>query len=466
MSICSDEINLLIQHYLQELGFNHSAFAFGCESRIPQNPISERPVQPGALVYLIQKGIMYSQMEAAADSALEEPSTQFSHQLNLLRSNLKQSSELVDELCSASRRTKIFPNESDEVQTYYLNSQSSLILEGHREKVLSMSWNETPNFLMTGAGDGSVLIWEFDEMGKEMKEKACIAKYFRNIITKDSCDITDVCWGKNNMIAFGDVFGNVYLLEDIKNMEMNVLELIRKSEDDMDPVVSLGFNKNGDVLMVSTSNGIVYNFRNNGELLNKFELNQKLMKAKWFDNQRILVIAENNLIQITEKEEPKVIYSSNGIITDLDVDPTENNYYIGDSLGFVVIFDKSGNKFFSSALHQGAVCSITCSNIPNTIATGGADGTVKEINYKNEQIITFEKHVSPVYDIAFDPIGRYIVSIAYDQLNILALDGNCLLASFEADSQIISAKWSSNGRFLSIGQTNGTVSIFDFEQIC
>ena len=106
-SISSDEINLLIQYYLQELGYNHAAFAFGCESQIPEK-ISKRKVLPGSLVYLIQKGIMFTNMEAAAEKALDDPVIQFAHQLNLLRDDLNQNMELVDELCASTRLMKTF----------------------------------------------------------------------------------------------------------------------------------------------------------------------------------------------------------------------------------------------------------------------------------------------------------------------------------------------------------------------
>jgi transducin (beta)-like 1 len=61
-SITSDEVNYLILRYLQESGFQHSSFVFGMETAIHHVEIKER-VMPGMLISLLQKGLLYSQVE-------------------------------------------------------------------------------------------------------------------------------------------------------------------------------------------------------------------------------------------------------------------------------------------------------------------------------------------------------------------------------------------------------------------
>jgi hypothetical protein len=46
-------------------GFQHSAFTFGCESSIAQNPdINPADVQIGSLINIIQKGLLYEELES------------------------------------------------------------------------------------------------------------------------------------------------------------------------------------------------------------------------------------------------------------------------------------------------------------------------------------------------------------------------------------------------------------------
>lgn len=66
MSFTSDELNYLIYRYLKEAGFEHSAFTFGNESRVAVDRISVAPsdVIPGTLVYVVQKGLQYLEVES------------------------------------------------------------------------------------------------------------------------------------------------------------------------------------------------------------------------------------------------------------------------------------------------------------------------------------------------------------------------------------------------------------------
>jgi len=75
MTFNSDELNYLIYRYLKEAGFEHSAFSFGNESRVTVDRISVAPseVVPGTLVYIVQKGLQYLEVE----STITEDGTEF-----------------------------------------------------------------------------------------------------------------------------------------------------------------------------------------------------------------------------------------------------------------------------------------------------------------------------------------------------------------------------------------------------
>ena len=51
----------MVYRYLQESGFNHSAYLFGCESRITNSNVMGAQVTPGALLSIIQRGIYYTE---------------------------------------------------------------------------------------------------------------------------------------------------------------------------------------------------------------------------------------------------------------------------------------------------------------------------------------------------------------------------------------------------------------------
>ncbi|KAF9581707.1 Transducin (beta)-like 1 X-linked receptor 1 [Lunasporangiospora selenospora] len=63
MSVTSEEINYLIFRYLQESGFVHTGFAFQNESHIHKSEYRNANVLPGALVNILQKGLLYIDLE-------------------------------------------------------------------------------------------------------------------------------------------------------------------------------------------------------------------------------------------------------------------------------------------------------------------------------------------------------------------------------------------------------------------
>ncbi|XP_034489376.1 F-box-like/WD repeat-containing protein ebi, partial [Drosophila innubila] len=63
MSFSSDEVNFLVFRYLQESGFLHSAYVFGIESHISQSNLNGALVPPAALLTILQKGLLYTEVE-------------------------------------------------------------------------------------------------------------------------------------------------------------------------------------------------------------------------------------------------------------------------------------------------------------------------------------------------------------------------------------------------------------------
>ncbi|KAI3799001.1 hypothetical protein L1987_34289 [Smallanthus sonchifolius] len=64
-TITSRELNYIVFRYLQESGFQHTAFNLGYEAAIDkETSIDVNSVPPGALITLVQKGLQYLEMEA------------------------------------------------------------------------------------------------------------------------------------------------------------------------------------------------------------------------------------------------------------------------------------------------------------------------------------------------------------------------------------------------------------------
>lgn len=461
MSVSSDEVNLLVQHYLQELGYNHSAFAFGSESKIPMNPIAKREVPPGALVYLIQKGIMYSQMEAAAENAISQPQTVFAHQLNLLRANLRQSTDIVEELCAAARRMKVLPaNDQAEASTYYLNSQTSLFLEGHSAAAHVASWSPNGDFLATGSADGTAIVWKFEKR----KDDSC-AVYDKPMILKpqvdsDSpADITALAWSPvEPVLAIGSFTGAVTVFKDGN--------VINQYDAQTAPIVSLQFNNDGSKLLSGSSDGTVIVYSGD-QPSNKWKLEGELMDVFWSGDKFIMAAVGSILHQLAAGEEDKAFFTAKGQIIQAAPSPDKSYITIGDETGSIVVLNNSGQVEWSSQMHVGSVCSVSWTSIKFTFASGGVDGAVKMVNFKDPHPLVFEGHATPAYSVAFDPRGRYIASTDVgNTFNVWSLETKRLAITYSAEYPITQLIWSPFGRFLTILLQSGQVSVIDFQQIC
>ena len=78
MALKAEEINLLVYRYLQESGHLHSAFTFAYESLVTQSEIAKMyadTMPPGALISIIQKGLMYLKVEENLDADISKCST-------------------------------------------------------------------------------------------------------------------------------------------------------------------------------------------------------------------------------------------------------------------------------------------------------------------------------------------------------------------------------------------------------
>lgn len=62
---------------MHESGLRHSAFTFGCESLVTKTNINGAKIPPGELVNLVQRGIMYTELErsVADDKSPSQPAS-------------------------------------------------------------------------------------------------------------------------------------------------------------------------------------------------------------------------------------------------------------------------------------------------------------------------------------------------------------------------------------------------------
>jgi hypothetical protein len=185
--LCSDEVNLLIQHYLQELSYDCAAFAFAYESRIPFQQISQRPVPSGSLVYLVQKGMILSQIEAAASRAPNFPSS-VPTTLGQLHQELRQQLETLQKNADAS--SKLPPLDR---LPCFLDDRSALLLVAHSRGITSVAFSPDCDRLATASMDGSAAVWRIDPNRHTIFDLPLLL----------DADVTCLAWSRDSTLLAG-----------------------------------------------------------------------------------------------------------------------------------------------------------------------------------------------------------------------------------------------------------------------
>lgn len=468
MSLSSDEINLLIQHYLQEFGYNHSAFAFGAESKIPTRQMANRYVPPGSLIYLVQKGMMLSQIEKHAEDSVNFSPNGITNEVTSIIDSLHQSMEMNHDALENTRKLRLSNPDSESNKSvdshliYQLNPQCSLFLEGHKKPVVFAEWDQKSEILATASLDGNAIVWTLNYNTSEHISYVLDdpAVYRPCVSMHSNDDVTSLAWSNfDGVLATGTFSGLIVLYKDKS-------EVHRLSHTA--PIVSLHFAPESSLLAsVSTDGHIIVS--ENGEIKGTWDVEPPVSDIQ-FLNMNFAYVSSNNsvfLITLTEKSPVKVA-EMKGEIIQIALSPKSHCLAIGDNKGnFTVLNHKQTVVYNHDHLHDSSICSISPAVNSDSFATGGCDGFVKLVNIeqKNKDVV-FDGHAKASYLVAYDPLDRYIASTGPDKiLSIWNISTNQIMYRFFVNEPITYMTWSPNGKFLSVCLYSSQVSLIDFDNI-
>lgn len=224
----AEEINFLVYRYLQESGHTHSAFTFAYESLVAKSSIARThadAVPPGALIALIQKGLMYLQVEKSVDddvSMEDNPSCLHDADFGLLHAVMQlarnkpvkystwsakhdkhrdpaddaiEKTKGLEPRCTTLRLNIPVEPMNEKLSTTWRNATIAsadvhatgrsilspnidlvchkrdllvspddvLILTGHEAEVFCCSWHPYDGVLASGSGDSTVRLWNLPE---------------------------------------------------------------------------------------------------------------------------------------------------------------------------------------------------------------------------------------------------------------------------------------------------------------
>jgi transducin (beta)-like 1 len=170
-------------------------------------------INNGQLIQLLQKGLLFTQVE----THLEKDGTE--------KKCIAPFTLLGQHECQFQKKKRVA-----------MNTVNTKVLIGHESEVFVCSWNPLFPLLASGSGDGSARIWTIPE--DPLQDSACIV-----LPHQGNKDVTTLDWSPDGLLlATGsyDGIARIWSKAGVLKFQM---------EKHVGPIFSLKWNKKGDLLL-------------------------------------------------------------------------------------------------------------------------------------------------------------------------------------------------------------------------
>ncbi|XP_031565587.1 F-box-like/WD repeat-containing protein TBL1X [Actinia tenebrosa] len=502
MSMSSDEVNFLVYRYLQESGFQHSAFTFGIESHIDQSNINGSVVPPGALVSVLQKGVQYVESEATVteegnlldDSELDQlslidavlPDVVSSRHSLISNRIIKPEVPAVNDLLNASgdgyMHVNSVPQDVTDCDPVMMDngSQKALILKGHGSEVFVCSWNPTQDLLATGSGDGTARLWSINDSGLpvvpiilEHKAKD-LQENHTSAVT--NLDVTSLEWNcDGTYLASGSYDG----CARIWNPEGQLIATLKEHKA---PLFAIKWNKKGNYLVsAGVDKACIVWEANTWEIKQQFVFHlDPTLDVDWQNSTCFASCSTDKNVHICKIGLDKPFKTFRGHTAEINTikwDPT-GTYLAScsDDMSIKIwslkhdfcIQDLQGHKKEIYTISWSPGKTGSPSQTPSTLlASGSYDTTVRLWDMeKGTCIHTFTKHFEPVTSLSFSPDGKYLASGSFDKhVHIWSIQSGNLVHTFQGNGSVYEVEWSPKGDKLAACFSSSMVCVLDVRSL-
>ncbi|OAD03391.1 hypothetical protein MUCCIDRAFT_171823 [Mucor lusitanicus CBS 277.49] len=496
MVLTSEEINIIIYKYLQESGFRHTSFAFQFESQVEKSTYRDAPIQPGALINIIHKGLQFMEIEAhmneekrqqkdrekraKKEALLEDEEMPVN---NRVKEESKNENSLVEKktngtsttssLAAASQAVaRDLDEEMAEVQpnSTEIRPEDVVILQGHQSEVFSCAWNPVVSSLLaSGSGDATARLWEVPE-GRERTAEPIVLNHLPNM--NDNKDVTTLDWNPTGSLLVTGSYDGQARIWTQKGQLRFVMGHHRG------PIFSLKWNMSGDLVLSGSADTttIVWD-PETGEMKQQFELHTlAILDVDWMDNTTFASCSSDKTIYVCKVGSTKPLKKWVGHEDEVNAvrwDPT-GQYLASCS-------DDMTTKIWSMASdepiqeikgHNLQIYTLqwapytqkdTSSSSPRILATASFDATVRIWDaLKGTCLHVLKNHSEAVYSISFSPDARLLASGSFDEvLNVWDAKDGSLKKTFKADGGIFEVHFNKTGDKLAACTSNKQVVILN-----
>ncbi|XP_076311673.1 transducin beta like ebi isoform X2 [Tachypleus tridentatus] len=493
MSFSSDEVNFLVYRYLQESGFQHSAYTFGIESHISQSNINGALVPPAALLSIIQKGLQYTEAEISigedgSERMIESLSLIDAVMPDVVASRQQQAHSVKNPVVKTETNngngeensTSNFSNHTENMEVnggVEIPSRRATILRGHESEVFICAWNPTKDLLASGSGDSTARIWNMsDNIGagpNQLVLKHCIQKGGTEVPSNK--DVTSLDWNSDGtFLATGsyDGYARIWTTDG---------RLASTLGQHKGPIFALKWNKKGNyILSAGVDKTTIIWDASTGQCTQQFAFHSApALDVDWQTNTSFASCSTDQCIHVCKLGMDKPTKTFTGHTNEVNAikwDPQGSLLAsCSDDMTLKIWSMKQDTCVHDLQAHNKEIYTIKWSptgpgtNNPNMnliLASASFDSTVRlwEVE-RGVCLFTLTKHTEPVYSVAFSPDGKYLASGSFDKcVHIWSTQSGSLIHSYKGTGGIFEVCWNSRGDKVGASASDGSVFVLDLRK--
>ncbi|XP_066141889.1 F-box-like/WD repeat-containing protein TBL1XR1 [Euwallacea fornicatus] len=493
MSFSSDEVNFLVYRYLQESGFQHSAYTFGIESHISQSNINGALVPPAALLSIVQKGLQYTE----AEISIGEDGT-----VHRLLESLSLIDAVMPDIVAVKQNQQNQQKQAVKNETTEANGEEAVVapsqvesmevdmsieippskataLRGHESEVFICAWNPTRDLLASGSGDSTARIWDMSD-NAATKDRAqlilrhCIRKGDSEVPSNK--DVTSLDWNcDGSLLATGsyDGYARIWNTNGI---------LASTLGQHKGPIFALKWNKKGNyILSAGVDKTTIIWDAASGECTQQFSFHSApALDVDWQTNTSFASCSTDQCIHVCKLSMDRPIKSFQGHTNEVNAikwDPQGNLLAsCSDDMTLKIWSMKQDNCVHDLQAHSKEIYTIKWSptgpgtqnpNMNLILASASFDSTVRLWDVERGACMhTLTKHTEPVYSVAFSPDGKLLASGSFDKcVHIWSTQTGQLVHSYKGTGGIFEVCWNSRGDKVGASASDGSVFVLDLRKL-
>lgn len=443
MALTTEQVNALVWRYLSESGFEHSAFIFSSEANIEPGDSEDMQIASGALIFFLQRSLLYTTLEKAAKKARRDPDDP-SHQ-NLLRVEER----FPDNLPPPVRRLH-----SSSVQ---ITRETAIILEGHRAGVFACKWSPDGTQLATGSADDTVNLWKFQDGVPTHQEMLGVVPDTQS----EKYGIAGIDWSPSgDYFATGSFDTSVCLYQSSGRLVATLC-------GHRDNVFTVRFNRSGTLLASASADqsAIVWSVPGRS-LIKAFPHSGTVMDLDWKDDITFATASEDGTVGIMSNFSWQLLYGHTGHVIAVAWSPGGTYLASGSEDKTVRIWNAEG---FKSLVLQGHDSGVSCVKwVPrreNVVVSSAQNGQIRVWDVLNGSCLkSYSRHAGEVVSLSISPDGLYVASGGTgDTIDVTNIVTGEMTVTFRGDSSI-ELQWDPTGRYIAACLGNGNVAVLPMVQ--